>query len=92
MKLFNSSIDWMRVLIVISAVTASWTSLSTIIPNKYHRVGEGLLTAATVFVTTLIRPNKWQARSEEQPMKVTLNTATDEIQATNIGEPDKETP
>lgn len=92
MRLFHSNIDWIRVLVIVSAATAAWTSLANVIPHKYHLWVESVLGAITIFITTMIRPNKWQQRAEEQPVSVMLNTTTGDIKATSVPESEPNAP
>lgn len=57
MNIFYSfeTINWGRVSLVVSVVTAFWLGLITIIPERYHHVGTVILAAMTSAISILIR-------------------------------------
>ena len=62
-KVFNhpSKIDWLRVGIVIGAVSVVWAGLISIVPEKHHHVGTVILAALQSGVIFIMKSRKGNA-------------------------------
>lgn len=67
MQFFHSldTIDWTRVIVVVSAATAFWTAMESITPPAWHKIGDVVLNALSVGIAVLVRGNKYQTRKED---------------------------
>jgi hypothetical protein len=60
MDLFHklNTMDWFRVIWVVSGISATWAGLQELMPERYHHKGTIILSAITAGLTLMMRSGK----------------------------------